>query len=110
MGASGLALPLSALTVDPSRREDVLLSAARGGSHVSDNKRQFRIGGEVVLRKQAPDGKTLELTLDCDEAAQLLGDRHPVVLEARAFSREARQRELARLEGEVARLRESLRG
>jgi hypothetical protein len=42
-------------------------------------------------------------------AAGLLGDRHPAVLEARAFTREARQRELARLEAEVQRLRESLR-
>jgi hypothetical protein len=41
--------------------------------------------------------------------AGLLGDRHPVVLEARAFGREARVRRLAELEAEVARLRESLR-
>jgi hypothetical protein len=40
--------------------------------------------------------------------AQLLGAQHQAVREARAFSREARVRELARLEAEVARLRESL--
>jgi hypothetical protein len=67
------------------------------------------LGGEVVLRKQGQDGKEAELALDADEAAQLLGERHPAVLDARAFSREAWQRELARLEAEVARLRESLR-
>jgi hypothetical protein len=55
------------------------------------------------------DGRELELALDAEEAAQLLGDAHQAVREARAFTREARQRELARLEGEVLRLRESLR-
>jgi hypothetical protein len=54
-------------------------------------------GGEVVLRKQGPDGREPELALDADEAAQLLGDRHPAVLDARAFTREARVRELAQL-------------
>jgi hypothetical protein len=68
------------------------------------------IGGEVVLRKQAPDGKTLELALDPEEAAQLLGDAHLAVREARAFTKEARVRRLAELEAEVQRLRESLRG
>jgi hypothetical protein len=58
------------------------------------------IGGAVVLRKQA---------LDADEAAGLLGEQHLAVREARAFTKEVRVRRLAELEGEVARLRESLR-
>jgi hypothetical protein len=67
------------------------------------------VGGAVLLRKQGPDGRELELALDADEAAELLGPQHLAVREARAFTREARQRELARLEAEVVRLRESLR-
>jgi hypothetical protein len=47
--------------------------------------------------------------LDADEAAELLGANYLAVREARAFTREARVRELARLEAEVVRLRESLR-
>jgi hypothetical protein len=62
----------------------------------------------VVWRKTGPDGEA-ELLLDEAEAAQLLGDRHPVVVEARQYTREARQRRLAELEAEVARLKESLR-
>jgi hypothetical protein len=109
MGASGLALPLSArrsILADGGTDCYRTLGAAATSS---TTRRQFRNGGEVVLRKQAPDGKTLEMALDCDEAAALLGEQHLAVREARAFTREARQRELARLEGEVARLRESLR-
>jgi hypothetical protein len=67
------------------------------------------VGGAVVLRKMGPDGRELELALDAEEAALLLGDQHQAVREARAFTKEARVRELARLEAEVARLRESLR-
>jgi hypothetical protein len=66
---------------------------------------QVKSSGLVVLRKQGPDGGEQELALDADEAAELLGDRHPAVREARAFTREARVRELARLEAEVQRLR-----
>jgi hypothetical protein len=63
--------------------------------------------GEVLLSKAGPDGLELELALDADEAAALLGEQHLAVREARAFGREARVRELARLEAEVVRLRES---
>jgi hypothetical protein len=50
----------------------------------------------------------LLVTLDCDEGAALLGAGHHAVREARSFTREARVRELARLEAEVTRLREGL--
>jgi hypothetical protein len=53
------------------------------------------VGGEVILRKLAGDGKEQELTLDADEAARLLGANHLAVREARAYPREARVRELA---------------
>jgi hypothetical protein len=66
-------------------------------------------GGQVLLRKLTPDGREHELALDADEAADLLGAQHLAVREAKAFTKEARQRELARLEAEVQRLRESLR-